>query len=95
MNLTELLDRAYRLFKCLLEIRQQRGALELDIPEAVIMLDEQHNVTLVEPSLRNDAHRLIEEFMLLANVCAAQSMLESFDTGMFQGSRKTGSGAPE
>ena len=84
LNVRTLLDHAYQLFKCLLDIRQQRGALELDIPEAVIQLDDQHNVTLVEPSFRNDAHRLIEEFMLQANVCAAQSMLEAFDAGMFR-----------
>ena len=84
VNVRSLIDNAYQLFQCLLDIRQQRGALELDIPEAIIQLDDQHNVTLVEPSLRNDAHRLIEEFMLLANVCAAQSMLEAFDTGMFR-----------
>ena len=84
VNVQAMIDNAYQLFQRLLEIRQQRGALELDIPEAIIQLDEQHNVSLVEPSLRNDAHRLIEEFMLLANVCAAQSMLEAFDCGMFR-----------
>ena len=84
LNIQTLIDNAYELFGHLLEIRSQRGALELDIPEAIIQLDDEHNVTLVEPSLRNDAHRLIEEFMLLANVCAAQSMLEAFDTGMFR-----------
>ena len=84
LNIRNLLDDAHQLFKRLLTIREQRGALELDIPEALIQLDQEHTVTLVEPSLRNDAHRLIEEFMLLANVCAAQSMLEAFDTGMFR-----------
>ena len=83
-GVVELLDRAYQLFKSLLQIRKKRGALDLDIPEAVITIDENNHIECVEPGLRNDAHRLIEEFMLLANVCAANSMLEAFNCGIFR-----------
>ena len=78
------MDTAYGLFQCLIEHRKIRGALDLDIPEAVISFNEQQIIEKVEPELRNDAHRLIEEFMLLANVCAAKSMMETLNTGIFR-----------
>ena len=61
-------DQAYKLFKELLQLRKQRGALELEIPESFVNFDKEHRVKSIEPIVRNVAHKLIEEFMLLANV---------------------------
>lgn len=83
-SVRRLLDDANALFGRLLEQRRQRGALELDIPEVAIALTEDDHVDLLEPALRNDAHRLIEEFMLLANVCAARTLMEAFDSAIFR-----------
>src|SRR6202023_2415180 len=52
--------------------RVQRGSIDFDLPEAVIEFDEAGQMTGVVRSVRNIAHRLIEEFMLAANEAVAQ-----------------------
>ena len=54
--------------------RTQRGPLELDLPERKILLDEQGRVRGIATPPRLDAHRLIEEFMIAANVAAAETL---------------------
>jgi ribonuclease R len=54
--------------------RTERGPLELDLPERRILLDEQGRVRGVVSPPRLDAHRLIEEFMIAANVAAAETL---------------------
>jgi len=78
------IDFAHELFQELLKLRQQRGALELEIPEAFVNFDQDNKVQSIEPIRRNAAHKLIEEFMLKANVCAAELIDESFEEGMFR-----------
>ena len=57
--------------------RAERAPLDLDLPERKIQLDEQGRVRGVTTPLRLDAHRLIEEFMIAANVAAAESSRRS------------------
>jgi ribonuclease R len=64
----------YEAFGVLDSARQRRGALDLDIPERQILIDERGNMTGVRKRIRLDSHKLIEEFMILANVCAATSL---------------------
>jgi ribonuclease R len=64
------------VFNALLQSRQVRGALDLDIPETQIVVNAAGKIEAIIPRQRNDAHRLIEECMLAANVCAAH-FLES------------------
>ena len=66
--------RLYAAFRALLSARERRGTLDLDLPERRVMLDEAGNVTAVIPRPRLDSHRLIEEFMVAANVCAAEEL---------------------
>jgi ribonuclease R len=54
--------------------RTERGPLDLDLPERKILLDEQGRVRGVASPPRLDAHRLIEEFMIAANVAAAETL---------------------
>lgn len=54
--------------------RDRRQPLDLDLPERRVELDEEGTVTAVRLRERLDAHRLIEEFMILANVCAAETL---------------------
>ena len=56
--------------------RAERAPLDLDLPERKILLDEEGRVRGVATPPRLDAHRLIEEFMIAANVAAAE-MLEA------------------
>src|SRR5256885_4552110 len=65
--LTEDLKVAHELSKELTGQRQARGSIDFDLPEAKIVLDEQGRVAEIVRRPRNDAHRLVEEFMLAAN----------------------------
>lgn len=64
----------YAAFRALLGARQARGTLDLDLPERQVMLDKSGRVASVVPRPRLDSHRLIEEFMVLANVAAAEEL---------------------
>jgi ribonuclease R len=64
----------YAAFRALLAARQARGTLDLDLPERKVVLDDNGRVTSVQPRPRLDSHRLIEEFMVLANVSAAEEL---------------------
>ncbi len=78
------LETLYGLFQVLEKRRRRRGALELDSTETRIEHDDNGKVASIEPVERNDAHRLIEECMIAANVAAAQ-LLESLpEPGIFR-----------
>jgi len=64
----------YAAFRSLLSARIARGTLDLDLPERKVVLDQAGAVLMVAPRPRLDSHRLIEEFMVLANVCAAEEL---------------------
>jgi ribonuclease R len=68
--ITPLFD-AYR---SLARGRVKRGVLELDLPERHVVLDDGGDVSAVELRARHDSHRLIEEFMITANVAAAETL---------------------
>lgn len=64
----------YAAFAVLDKARQERGALDLDMPERQIVIDEAGNMSGVKIRSRVDAHKVIEEFMILANVAAAMAL---------------------
>jgi ribonuclease R len=61
----------YDLFKVLGEARGKRGAIDFETIETMMLFNEQGKIENIVPVHRNDAHRLIEECMLAANVCAS------------------------
>ena len=61
-------------YASLMLARTERGPLELDLPERKILLDDEGRVRGVASPPRLDAHRLIEEFMIAANVAAAETL---------------------
>ncbi len=65
----------YAAYAALREARNRRQPLDLDLPERKIVLAEDGTVQSVNFAERLDAHRLIEEFMVLANVCAADTLI--------------------
>jgi ribonuclease R len=65
------LQNLYALFKVLLKAREKRGAIDFDTVELVLMFDDHGRIASIVPAPRNDAHKLIEECMLAANVCTA------------------------
>lgn len=64
------------LYKLMHKKRQHRGLLEFSSTETKLVFDENGKVTDVQLVERNDAHRLIEEFMLAANICAGEFLTE-------------------
>jgi ribonuclease R len=66
------LKRLHDLYKTLLGARDKRGAIDFDTVETRIIFDEQRKIEAIVPVVRNDAHKLIEECMLSANVAAAR-----------------------
>jgi len=64
----------YGAFRALLAARERRGTLDLDVAERRVILDPHGKVQAVVPRSRLDSHRLIEEFMVAANVCAAEEL---------------------
>lgn len=66
-NITTLRE----LFKLFRFQRQRRGAIDFETTETRIVFDDERKIERIVPSERNDAHRLVEECMLAANVCAA------------------------
>ena len=61
----------HEVYRALLKSRERRGAVDFDTTETQIVCDENGRIEKIVPRVRNDAHRLIEEAMLAANVCAA------------------------
>ena len=64
----------YEAYRALLGARERRGTLDLDLPERKVTLDDRGRVVAIAPRPRLDSHRLIEEFMVLANVAAAEEL---------------------
>ena len=61
-------------WRALFAARQKRDPLELDLPERRVMLDEKGRIASIAPRDRLDAHRLVEDFMIAANVAAARAL---------------------
>jgi len=66
------LEDLYKVYKAFEKARSRRGALDLELPEVRITMGKDNHIDNVAPTHRNDAHRLIEECMIAANVQAAK-----------------------
>jgi ribonuclease R len=64
--------------------RRARGAVDFETTETQIVCDESGRIDKIIPRVRNDAHKLIEEAMLAANVCSADFILQSKHPGLFR-----------
>jgi ribonuclease R len=64
----------YGAYQAFAKARRKRGALELDMPERRVVFDDEGHVVALAPRLRYDSHRLIEEFMIAANVAVAETL---------------------
>ena len=77
-------DELYQLYKVLRTMREQRGAIDFETTETRILFDEQRKIERIVPVVRNDAHKLIEECMLCANVCAARFLEKHELPGLYR-----------
>ncbi len=74
--LDDVIKPLYAAYHALVKARHRRQPLDLDLPERQIVLAEDGTVLSVQFKDRLDAHRLIEEFMILANVCAGKELVK-------------------
>lgn len=78
------LEHLHDVYRALLTARNVRGAVDFDTVETQIICDENGRIERIVPRKRNDAHRLIEECMLAANVCSADFIAQSKNPGLFR-----------
>jgi len=72
------------VYRALLKSRAARGAVDFDTAETQIVCDEAGRIEKIVPRTRNDAHRLIEECMLAANVCSADFLQQGKQPGLYR-----------
>jgi ribonuclease R len=75
-RLVPLFEQMWELFEILNARRRRRGSIDFDLPETEVILSEYGEIEAIVPAERNIAHRLIEEFMLLANETVAGHLVE-------------------
>ncbi len=76
-NIQELIANLHECFKVLHKSSILRGALKIDLPETKILMDENENITQIQRVYSKTSNKIIEEFMVLANVCAALFIQEN------------------
>ncbi len=72
------------VYRALLSSRHARGAVDFETTETQIVCDDNGRIEKIVPRTRNDAHRLIEEAMLAANVCSADFIAQGGQPGLFR-----------
>jgi ribonuclease R len=72
------------VYRALLQQRNARGAVDFETTETQIVCDDNGRIEKIIPRTRNDAHKLIEEAMLAANVCSADFILRSKHLGLYR-----------
>ncbi len=82
-RVTDLLN-LHDVYQALLKSRQRRGAVDFETVETQIVCDDFGHIEKIVPRTRNDAHKLIEEAMLAANVCSADFIAHSKHAGLFR-----------
>ncbi|MBC6428056.1 MAG: ribonuclease R [Cellvibrionales bacterium] len=78
------LDTLHDLYRLLYQARTRRGALDFDSTEVRFAFNAERNIARIRPVPRTDAHRLIEECMLAANICAAQFLTKNALPGLYR-----------
>ncbi len=74
----------YEVYQALLKARTVRGAIDFETTETYIVCNPSGKIEKIIPRTRNDAHKLIEECMLTANVCAADLLIRHKHPGTYR-----------
>ena len=74
----------HEVYRALLKSRSGRGAVDFDTTETQIVCDDNGRIAKIVPRVRTDAHRLIEECMLAANVCSADFITRAKHPSLFR-----------
>lgn len=78
------LQELYAMFKVLLAARHKRGAIDFETIETKFIFNDLGKIERIEPVERNDAHKVIEECMILANICAAHFMEQHQEPALYR-----------
>ncbi len=78
------LHELYALYQALRAAREQRGAIDFETTETRIVFGAGRKIEKIVPVVRNDAHKLIEECMISANVCAGEFLLQHDMPGLYR-----------
>jgi ribonuclease R len=83
-SLLPQLEHLHALYKLLSAARKKRGAIDFDTVELALEFDPHGKIEAIVPVPRNDAHKLIEECMLAANVCTAEYLISQKHAALFR-----------
>ncbi|CUR53631.1 Ribonuclease R [Serratia symbiotica] len=78
------LEELYTMYKVLDHERTKRGGIIFDTHETKFIFDSKHHIKRIEPVIRNDAHKLIEECMIMANISAAKFVEKNNEPALFR-----------
>lgn len=78
------LEQLYGMYQTLLNARYQRGAIDFETIETKFIFNPEGRIERIEPVVRNDAHKIIEECMILANIAAANFMEKNNEPALYR-----------
>lgn len=78
------LEQLELMYQALSDARLQRGAIAFETQESIFLFNEQRKIESIVPLIRNDAHKIIEECMILANVATAKFIEKYQEAGLFR-----------
>ncbi|MEL7413648.1 MAG: ribonuclease R [Pseudomonadota bacterium] len=78
------LEELHAMYKILKEARDNRGAIEFETVEAKFIFNADRKIESIEPVIRNDAHKIIEECMILANIASASYVEKAKEPALYR-----------
>jgi len=83
-SLVPHLQDLHDMYQALVKARQQRGAIEFETIESKFIFNALGRIERIEPAVRNDAHKIIEECMILANIASANFMAKHQEPALYR-----------
>ena len=84
VSLVPHLQDLHDMYQALVKARQQRGAIEFETIESKFIFNALGRIERIEPVVRNDAHKIIEECMILANIASANFMAKHQEPALYR-----------
>ncbi|HDY8071937.1 TPA: ribonuclease R [Vibrio vulnificus] len=83
-SLVPHLEELHAMYKVLKEARDQRGAIEFETVETKFIFNAERKIDRIEPVIRNDAHKIIEECMIMANIASASLVEKAKEPALYR-----------
>jgi len=78
------LEELHKMYKVLKQTRDERGAIEFETVETKFIFNSDRKIDRIEPVIRNDAHKIIEECMILANIASASLVEKAKEAALYR-----------